>query len=415
MATLFSASSASAFLNPCDLRAKPVDVGALGISDFGVLSYQQKLDQECALYKKYSSVRSKVAQFGANLEDISLYQVLRYVERDRYENAAATEIPVELIYQTTKAGYKLPQSQQSAEIWRNFAVGIRSLEPARDALMSGTPFTLKAFQAIHRGFYTESCESGDFAHIPNPGEFRPQQKNGNPWWKFDNLQAAQTAKAAVDLINAGYDNMALVPNVDTEDHDREANYPLRVILEKLEIHSGDDRINPIHMKNLMVFLNKMMDQGRQNQHMVWRGRLLTPTELAFFVQQFYVHVHPFYEGNGRTSRFLQELIWTSFDMPHGSSGDLMDIDVLTPHRDYYLKAIQKTSEQMDQVEACVENYKQVARHKNIKEIDQSKLNYRCRVLPVIISQPRRLDCYTPVPAIASPEPAQKSEAVRVGL
>ena len=43
----------------------------------------------------------------------------------------------------------------------------------------------------------------------------------------------------------------------------------------------------------------MFTQALNNEHMVWNGRLLTPMEVGYLAQKFYVGVHPFAEGNGR--------------------------------------------------------------------------------------------------------------------
>jgi Fic family protein len=110
--------------------------------------------------------------------------------------------------------------------------------------------------------------------------------------------------------------------------------------------------------------------------------LMTPAEVAFFAQKFYVEIHPFSEGNGRTSRVIQELILSQFDMPAASSGDLMDYDVLTNHEDYYQLAIKKTDEQMKKMDECISQYKTLTQfgRRKLSEQDQSSLDYDCRTL-----------------------------------
>ncbi len=90
---------------------------------------------------------------------------------------------------------------------------------------------------------------------------------------------------------------------------------------------------------------------------------------------------PFSEGNGRTSRFMQELVLTALGLPHGSSGDLMDIDVLTPFPKYYQTAMSSTTNLMSSMESCLEQYK-TNRMKTRQSIydGAEKLDYNCRLL-----------------------------------
>jgi hypothetical protein len=115
----------------------------------------------------------------------------------------------------------------------------------------------------------------------------------------------------------------------------------------------------------------MFTQALNNEHMVWNGRLLTPMEVGYLAQKFYVGVHPFAEGNGRTSRFILELFMTSFDMPHGSSGDLMSNDVLMTFKDYYQLAYDSNGRLINNMIQCIDQYKK----NNPAEID-----YNCRIL-----------------------------------
>jgi len=94
-----------------------------------------------------------------------------------------------------------------------------------------------------------------------------------------------------------------------------------------------------------------------------------------------VQVHPFSEGNGRTSRFIQELILTSLGLPHGASGTLMNIDVYSPPENYYVTAMQKTEELIGRMESCLDTYK-VSRMKSEDKIraGQNNLDYDCRLV-----------------------------------
>ena len=158
----------------------------------------------------------------------------------------------------------------------------------------------------------------------------------------------------------------------------------------------------MHIETMLDFINTTLGQARAGQHMVWNKRLVTPMQSALLIQQLFVDIHPYNEGNGRTSRLLQELILTSFALPHGASGDLMSDDVLTRQEEYYTRGMSATQAQLLVVDSCFETaYVQqavssggakggrnakgsssvsVTTPVNVATMDQSKLDYNCRLV-----------------------------------
>ena len=146
--------------------------------------------------------------------------------------------------------------------------------------------------------------------------------------------------------------------------------------------AGESRRNKARLLELLSFYNTAVQQGLRGEHIVREGHLITPGELAYTIQQFFVGLHPFTEGNGRVSRLLQESVLLTFGLPHGSSGDLMNIDVLTPPGEYYEKAMAATSQVVEQTQHCLNEVLPRVRG-NLQQLSRSameRIEYDCRII-----------------------------------
>ncbi len=394
MALVVSTSWAQAtLLDVCELAKSNIDSSEVSDSS-QIRSYQNKLNKECDLSTKYKNLNERLRSSNQiSLTDIAEYQAIRFVQRSWLDQAAAAQKPVEVIYQIFKDQYALPISQQSGAVWDDWAVGIQQLEPMIASFKEGKSFDLAALKKIHRGlfpFYPMIDEHGNFAHEPNPGVMKPTISYATEayWWSLDTDAEIASAKAIVEHENAHYRKLGLLTDVPKDVPSYVGNILDVRLAEKrgdptqkvTALFSGSDVVNRQNTELILGMVDALMKKARQGKHLVWKGQLFTPGELAYLVQQAYVRVHPFYEGNGRTSRFLQELILVSFNLPHGASGDLMDIDALTESGEYYSKAIEANLALLEKMKQCSEEYEQVARKKDVRTIDQSRLSYGCRIL-----------------------------------
>ncbi|MGZ3690548.1 MAG: Fic family protein [Pseudobdellovibrio sp.] len=389
-ASLVSISS-FAISNSCSLMQVPVPA-ELGLSADAIATYQAKLKSECWWTQAYAQLKDQLqVRYGVNIENVSEYQAMRFVRRVDYENSKKNEIPVEKTYQILKSQYDLPNDQKPSTIWDNWIKGISILPNYADRVKKGEDFDFESLKRVHVGFFQLSNEVGDYAHIPDEGVMKPPADEDNYWWSFDTEEDYDHAQVIVNTINAQYQQLGLAPNTDGND---ELNDVLDIreavkleppgkenVIEYVQaIYAGNTKMNLTHLKNILNFANTMMKQALQNKHLVWNGQfLMTPLEVALLTQKFYVGVHPFSEGNGRTSRFLQELILTLMNMPHGSSGDLMDFDVLTTFPDYYQTAMTANIKLMQTIKSCFDGYAANPPSSFITT-DQKAVPYSCRIL-----------------------------------
>ena len=78
---------------------------------------------------------------------------------------------------------------------------------------------------------------------------------------------------------------------------------------------------------------------------------ISPIELGAVVQKWFISIHPFVDGNGRTSRALQDLIHQYFKLPAVPSGDLQD-DIYTNVFEYIDHTYLMTDKMLKKMNGC---------------------------------------------------------------
>lgn len=382
------AETTMAVSNACSLLQADLPSG-LQMTASDLSAYRTKLQTECQWMRDYQDFEAQLKEkYNLTPEEISEYQAMRFVRRSDFENAKAFEIPVELIYQIKRDQYQLPNSQKSPIIWQNWSKGILQLENLRQAVLSGQAFDYPKLAQAHINFFQLSDEVGDAANPPHIGIMKPPGTQDHYWWELATPQEAAAAKAVTNEVNAHYRNLGLLPNFSEEKLNliidvrravrRQPPEKSNVIEYVWVVYSGQTRANPTHLQNILHFIQVMIAQALQNRPLIWNGKAMTPAEVAYLAQKFYVGVHPFAEGNGRTGRLIQELILTVMDMPHGSSGDLMDYDVLTTFPEYYTRAMQGNMQVLQKMKSCLQIFE--AQPPTSADSEQRSTDYSCRIL-----------------------------------
>lgn len=419
IASVFSNSTWSQDMQPAD--------GALEKFNFDCNQYIEKvqsvtndsqyinqLKSECQIIADYRHIESRMHdKFRLPLKSIYEYQSMRFIRRVNYEDAKlgvtptfvklGQEIPPQKLYQFKKTLDALPVAERSTTTWDNWAQGIKQVEIYSARVQSGIPYTFDDLKRVHKGFFELSDEVGDFSHVPDEGIIKPAVSNDNYWWPFGSDSEAQAAQASIAISNQEFERAGLVDSDLDPDYkdvlrikhvpkagataDENGSVPM-----VWAIYSGDSRANLTHVEHALAFFNEVIANLKSGKPIKRNDWLLTPMQAAYLLQKFYVGVHPFSEGNGRTSRFLQELLLTSMHAPHGSSGDLMDEDVLTTFASYYEKAIAGQRRVLTTIQNCENEYRNVFWGMGLKDEEPAqalqkmasrndRLTYSCKIIP----------------------------------
>ncbi|MBC7420626.1 MAG: Fic family protein [Bdellovibrio sp.] len=95
------------------------------------------------------------------------------------------------------------------------------------------------------------------------------------------------------------------------------------------------------------FVKKNVQLYAQNKAAV------APIEFAAVAQKWFIALHPFADGNGRTSRAVQDILLAHLGLPFAPSGDLQD-DATAELESYVELTYQKTEAMLTVLETCAE-------------------------------------------------------------
>ncbi|WP_409477280.1 Fic family protein [Pseudobdellovibrio sp. HCB154] len=311
--------------------------------------YYRKVEFECEYTLKMGKVSQKLAEMGRPMGRLNYYQGLRYVDRYSFEKARRENIPLNVIFQIKPEDYEVPIAQRSHLVWDNWSKGIATLHPVKEQLRNGQPFTLEFFKQIHRSFYTAD-ESGQYGMVMGPGTIKDAKDAEISW----TLKEKQNEVAAnVQAINHMYLALGLEPK-PTE----ATGFTQIMLVQNGLLKPSHPAYSETHIKNLLSFLDRMIQNMREHKPLVWNGKIFTPRELALFVQQTIVRIHGFHDGNGRISRYMQDLVLALFDMPAIPSGDLQVDDMTMLSENYYELATRASDHQLQVLDACTDKRNQ---------------------------------------------------------
>ena len=330
---------------------------------FLVLSAQQalacdaaieKFSRDCWMQDRLANLRQTYAAQGINIDEIGEYKVLRFIDRTSWVKATTgfrKTAPLE-IYDPAPA------------TWRVWAGGIDKIFNSyenKNALFNNLTLDQNTFSKINTVLLTDgttSIKDKITDQSKKPGEFRVNNDGivGFCGSKYDEHKIRRSEEAMdnylrrwessmgqsfSDIVAANNGPDALLANMRSDmvmgnscgSGGQFVKYsPTRTVMNQVEWIS--------------IFIKANLDSYRNGR------AVISPVELAAVVQKWFVSVHPFADGNGRTSRGVQEIIMANFGLPFIPSGDLQN-DALE-HVDTYIKnTYDKLDAMLTQLEMCV--------------------------------------------------------------
>ena len=347
----------------------------------------KKLENECQLQMEYSQLRSKGFSLDTpvDIDNISIVKALRFIDIDSYrKKGLQNNIEVPFIYQPASfAG----DEKRTDLVWRNWQKGIANISYLGTLLRNGDySVSLQDLKDSHKNFYQlglKGIDSDDFYN--SPGEFK-QPKHGQPepyervlltdrfnTWQIKSKPESERIKKAFEKINNKMFSMGLLPGVAWVDNNgRIAN--LLAYSNDNYVQTGPMELILPNMTYWVSFLNEYINIIRDSYiNIPSYYPLMSPLEFTTFMQQWLVIVHPFHDGNGRTSRYWQDVLLKTFKLPYAPSGKLAnDSDVY--FSDYYATVYEELVEQNNIISNCLKlktNYE-------VRENQNPKDQYNCK-------------------------------------
>lgn len=308
-----------------------------------------KFERDCKIQDRFIQIREQFAAKDVNIDEIAEYKALRFIDRASWEWAKKEKVAPLKIYEPKPITW---------QVWEKGINHIFNSQPNKGILYRNFTLNSATFSAMNTVLLTDgkvSIKSSISDQSKNPGDYRQNTDTLVGFCAANDKNYAQLIeKSDISLRNfqekwqISYQQMTGVSfTVDLTSHMKLDGDCIRsdgglgiyvAYAPSSEVPSRMDEISAFIRANLESY---QMDQA-----------ILSPIELATVVQKWFVSTHPFADGNGRTSRAVQDLVLTNFDMPYVPAGDLQN-DALEDLTVYLETTYSKIESMLDLLEKCV--------------------------------------------------------------
>jgi hypothetical protein len=314
-------------------------------------------ERECVLQDRYRQVRGELLdRHGVHVERMIEYRALRFIDRSSWEKSKSQGS-----FDPARVYRPAPMTW---EAWERGAAKLASFPPV------GLDFiSVEAIREIHR----QSIDTG-LMSMPSvllkgaaPGRIRDR------WWQLPPGFTASCDRGQITEAQA-----RVLMAFDLKDSRgrplvRAHLAPCRELRAWVGSPRQGHEVRPFAgspyffgwvayepSSAVPLELSVLLQETRAR----WRELLSgsgaaaqSPLDLIADFQRHFVAIHPFGDGNGRTSRFLQDWMLRSLDLPYVPSGDLQhDLDSAPgEYREAFARGL---IHNVEFLEGCLEGYSQ---------------------------------------------------------
>ena len=297
-----------------------------GLKALACDQYLRKFPKECEFQDRIRRVKNELKAKGVDADEVSEYRVLRFIDRHSWESAKRNRTapiniynPKPATWQVWDAGIRkiFVSKRLNGILYRGFNLnrdmfsnmnlvlltdGTRSIkDPITD--QKKKPGQFRQDQDLGVGFCnTNVPDSSPMLESSRKSMLRFQQE----WERKAGITLDQLArqKKAIEPESATFAvAMSQSPHPTCKGKSSWVNYAPTADVQK-------------NLDWMRVFIEANLRMFQQNKP------VMAPVALATFVQKWFVSVHPFSDGNGRTSRAVQDILLANFDLPFAPAGDL---------------------------------------------------------------------------------------------
>ena len=318
------------------------------------LSSNILFSKDCEIQDKFESLKLLYSQHGSNIDDVVEYKALRFIDRKSWQkNINKEKNDPRFIYRP----YSLT--------WDIWVSGINSIFSDHEVTLQTLFFNLSELSRVNKLLLTDSRNDISATKFDNAGELRNSIFDGNVGFcsilssKILNEHYSKIEKSMNDYVSnweklSGISFKKLVKQYNGESP---SNATLGINLSVRDNRCNDRKnhftyyVSSSKVEKYLNWLGIFIDYNLKLYH---RGELIvSPIEFASFVQKVFVTIHPFHDGNGRTSRVIQDLILKEFGMPYAPSGDLQS-DILLSFESYRARTYSKFESMLNFLEKCLD-------------------------------------------------------------
>ena len=336
--------------------------------------------KDCEIQDRYGKVKNYFAAIGINIAELAEYRLLRFVDRTSYESARQIEMMPSFIYKPAPTTW---------EVWDS---GIRSIFGDDD--LSFVLFKTGGFESRGLGYDHLKKTNFNAALLKNskgdisrnhldgikdsssvPGTYRHSGDDRVGWTASNSGPKDQvlTAQESMREAQALWENSIGVKFSDVVEKYKgkspaQASFAVNMTFSpraggKYFVGFASSDMVPAQISWLNSFVKANIELYRIGKP------VMPPIEFSALVQKWLVTIHPFSDGNGRTSRAAQDIILANFKMPYSPGGDLQN-DVLETFDRYVDQTYYVIETMVRRLENCAEEYRQ----------KKEKPSYGCRTV-----------------------------------
>lgn len=307
--------------------------------------------RDCAIQDRFLALKNSYANRQVNIDEVAEYRVIRFVDRQSWERAKTSRIKPDQIYQPAPATWM---------VWDSGIREVMRVGGAKGQLINGYVLDEASISYVNKVLLMNEAENLNIKdkgtdQALKPGEYRKVTSTGVGFRSGgkDYSSMINLSEESMNRLQSRWEAAMGAPFGDLLRDAGVANYAdanLRSGMKDDQARSfvfyAPSTVVPVSIEWIKNFIRLNLERYKTG------NPVLSPMELAAVVQKWFVSIHPFSDGNGRTSRAIQDLILANFELPLVPGGDLQD-DATAVYEDYIERTYAKTENLLSALEMCL--------------------------------------------------------------
>lgn len=277
-------------------------------SSYACDNYLKAFPRDCKIQDRFRELKAQLH----DIDTVSIYRALRFIDRKSYQLSLGTQTPVHHIYEPYSTWPIWSESEKLIlERFDSKELSITEIQTIASLSMASSLEELNERASSYSQLSFRDSES--YFNI-SLSEFE--------YWKEIKERNDFPAPLRITRDGSSYKVLYVEPSKVSK-----------------------------HIKEWMDLYNNFQNQIRSSK--------LSPIKASALLQREFVAIHPFSDGNGRVSGFIQDLMSKEFDLPFFPRGDLQR-ELELSSAQYVEKTYQSVEKMLDSLENCVQKPLQYA-------------------------------------------------------
>jgi hypothetical protein len=309
---------------------------------------------ECLIQDQFGQVRAKFNTITDNkihIQNLSIYKTLQLIHINDWKGAIDS-------YRYMPWQIYSPKP----ETWLLWENGLACLTNLLPNILLHKKITKKHLAVLHKNTINE-----EILGVLKSTAFR---FTGQSFVASPGLLRSKTIFPSYFTVNLTNQQRKLLQNYDIKNQN---GTPMLRSLSSLTHHRvffPNSSLVEEELDLLLTKINRYIEKFFQNE-----PRIISPYRAMAQFQRHFVAIHPFSEGVGRVSRFLQDTLATLFGLPKLRGGYLQD-DILSFLKDYQDQTLQEATRLIKDLTSCTKEYQEFTRDKKSISANCSPISRR---------------------------------------